>query len=222
MEQLIIYSVLITIPFIAFYIYKHLGKNDDIKTLDFSVKLNEYSVRIQVDPKDTMAYYERGIAYLKSNNKKAALEDLKMASVLGYTKAADVILNNNLSSLESVNKSHSENSLSLTIDVNKSVEYNGALQNYDKVIAADPKNSIAYFMRSDIKAVYNDHVGAIEDLTNAIKYNKKYAQAFFKRGNIKIKLNDLDGAKIDLEMAKVLGFKKASSVLEKLHLETIK
>lgn len=44
----------------------------------------------------------------------------------------------------------------------------------------------------------------------------------FKRGNIKIKLNDLDGAKIDLEMAKVLGFKKASSVLEKLHLETIK
>ena len=59
-------------------------------------ELKKNSLRIQFDVRDEMAFYERGLAYLKSGNKKAALEDLHMAGTLGSAKAYDGFERNNL------------------------------------------------------------------------------------------------------------------------------
>ncbi len=186
-----------------------MGDTGRVKYGDFESRIKKYSLRIQMDTKDTMAYYERGLAYIKSNNKSAALEDLKMAEILGHNKAYDIIEKYNLGKLNPQNFSNGIANMTEDIDVGKSFEYQGTLEDYNKVLKSNPENSIAYFMRADVKEVYRDHIGAIDDLTNAIKYNSKYPEALYKRGAIKLKINDYDGAKFDLEAKAISVFLKS-------------
>lgn len=217
MDGVFLYSLILIIPVLVFLIVKsRIGKTERVKYGDFEGRIQKYSLRIQMDPKDTMAYYERGLAYIKSNNKSAALEDLKMAAVLGHDKAYEIIEKHNLGKLNQQHLSRGNMNLTEDFDVVKSIEYQGALEDYNKVLKSNPENSVAYFMRADVKEVYNDHNGAIDDLTNALKYNNKYPEALYKRGAIKIKLNDYKGAKFDLEASLSLGFFRAKSLLKKI------
>lgn len=217
MEGAFLYSLILIIPVLIFLIVKsRIGKIERVKYGDFEGRIQKYSLRIQMDSKDAMAYHERGLAYIKANNKSAALEDLKMAAVLGHNKSYDIIEKYNLGKLNPQNFSNGNITLTEDFDVAKSIEYQGALEDYNKVLKSNPENSVAYFMRADVKVVYKDHIGAIDDLTNAIKYNNKYPEALYKRGAIKLKLNDYKGAKFDLEASLSLGFFRAKSLLKKI------
>jgi tetratricopeptide (TPR) repeat protein len=79
----------------------------------------------------------------------------------------------------------------------------GALADYDRVIAIDPKHALAYNNRGTLKAdKLKDPQGALADLSMAISLNPKDPEAYINRGNLKQdKLNDPQGALADLSMA---------------------
>ena len=45
------------------------------------------SLRIQFDDNDTQAFFQRGLAYLKTGNREPAFTDFKMAAIQGHPKA---------------------------------------------------------------------------------------------------------------------------------------
>lgn len=216
MGEIWIYS-LGTMSFIAviFFFIKNSSVKEKVKYGDYQGRIKHFTVKIALNPNDASAYYERGMAQLKSQNKKAALEDLKMAASFGDTRAYQVIEQNNLE-MNFLMNSRNVNVNSI-INSNKYDDYKGSLSDYDKVLKSNPQNSTAYFMRAEIKELYNDLTGALEDLNSALKYNNKYTVAYYKRGEIKMKLEDLEGAKMDLKTALSLGYNKASKLLQKIN-----
>ncbi|MBK8946995.1 MAG: hypothetical protein IPM32_17245 [Ignavibacteriae bacterium] len=212
MGEIWIFSLIIFISAIGFIIFKKSKPSERVRYGDYEGRIKHFTVKIALNPKDACAYYERGVANLKIQNKKAALEDLKKAASLGDTRAYDVIDLNNLEG----NLFQQNMKISNEINYEKLNAYKGPLEDYDKAIKSNPQNSTAYFMRAEIKELYKDHSGALEDLNNALRINNKYAVAYYKRGEVKIKLNDLDGAKLDLKTSVSLGYSKASKLLSKI------
>lgn len=211
------YLLLIIIPlFILIFIKIKKADKSKLSYGDYEGRIKKYTLRIQIDVKDEMAFYERGVAYYKSGNYKSALEDLKMAGTLGCSKAYDAIEKYKLEKPSSNQIYPSNRQISNEVNSSKSNEYAGAIMDYDKALSSDPSNSVAYVMRAGIKDLYKDHVGALDDLTKALKINNKYPEAYYKRGAIKIKLNDFDGAKRDLETSFSLGFARAKQLLDKI------
>ncbi len=216
MGEIWVYSLIISISVLVYLIFvKAKSTNEKVKYGDYEGRIKHFSVKIALNPKDSCAYYERGLAHLKSQNKKAALEDLKMAASLGDTRAYDIIDQNNLDGnyLQQYSRTAQLNN---EINFNKLDDYKGAVEDFNKVLKSNPQNSTAYFMRAEIKEIYKDHAGALEDLNNALKINNKYAVAYYKRGEVKIKLNDINGAKLDLKTSLSLGYNKASKFLSKI------
>lgn len=217
MEPNYLYSLILIVPILLYFLFRGNSKSSQkVKYGDYQGIINEYSLKLQLDPNDASAYYQRGLAYLKSNNKEKALADLKMAGIRGYNKAFEVIDNNNLNGSSDTLQLGSKYNQYSDIDIQKSAEYQGAIRDYDKLLKQSPKNSVTYFMRAEVKIVYKDYIGAIEDLTYAIKYNTKFAEALYKRGMVKHQLkNDVEAIK-DLEIALSLGYKKANKLLTEL------
>ena len=204
---------------IIFYIVKKSLATEKVKYGDYQARIKHFTVKIALNPNDASAYYERGIAQLKTQNRKAALEDLKIAASHGDTRAYQVIEQNNLETDYLIN-SRNVNVNSI-INSNKYDDYKGSIADYDKVLKANPQNSTAYFMRAEIKELYNDLSGALDDLNNALKYNNKYTVAYYKRGEIKLKLEDFEGARLDLKTSLSLGYNKSSKLLEKINSQLV-
>ena len=80
-------------------------------------------------------------------------------------------------------------------------EFMEAILNLNKAIETDPKYAQAYFVRGNIKAVFEDYHGAMKDYNSAIENNPKLADGFFARGNVKTKLQDYYGAIADYTSA---------------------
>lgn len=76
-------------------------------------------------------------------------------------------------------------------------EYMEALLNLNKAIEIDANYATAYYVRGNIKEVFEDHHGAMKDYNVAIEKNPKSADFFFVRGNVKMKLQDYYGAIAD-------------------------
>ena len=79
--------------------------------------------------------------------------------------------------------------------------YMEALLNLNKAIETDPKYAQAYYVRGNIKEVFDDRHGAMKDYNSAIEKNPKMADAFYSRGNVKMKLQDYYGAIADFSSA---------------------
>lgn len=80
-------------------------------------------------------------------------------------------------------------------------EFMEALLNLNKAIEIDPNYSQAYYVRGNIKDVFDDRHGAMKDYNIALEKNPKFADAFFSRGNVKMKLQDYYGAVADYSAA---------------------
>jgi tetratricopeptide (TPR) repeat protein len=79
----------------------------------------------------------------------------------------------------------------------------GALVDYNKAIALDPKLAVAYRNRGDLKRdKFDDIQGALADYNQAIALNPKFAGAYNNRGNLKKdKFDDIQGALADFNQA---------------------
>jgi len=73
-------------------------------------------------------------------------------------------------------------------------DYKGSIDYYTKVIALNPKDSMAYFDRAMAKEMINDYQGAIDDYTRQLKIDEKNVDCYFLRGVMKFKLKNYKGA----------------------------
>jgi tetratricopeptide (TPR) repeat protein len=81
-------------------------------------------------------------------------------------------------------------------------DYRGALAEYDRIIAIQPNNAIAYNYRGVLKVKIQDFPGGLADYNRAIQLNANYGEAYSNRGNLKAnKLQDLQGAMADYDLA---------------------
>ncbi len=90
-------------------------------------------------------------------------------------------------------------------------DYRGALADYNRAIALNPKYFEAYSIRARLKDWrLNDGQGALIDYNQAIALNPKYSEAYFGRARLKDwHLNDGQGALIDYNQAIELDPKNA-------------
>ncbi|HXH19756.1 MAG TPA: tetratricopeptide repeat protein [Chitinophagales bacterium] len=94
----------------------------------------------------------------------------------------------------------------------ESENYEGAIADLNKAIAADSLHDAAYFKRGFVKAMLLDHQGALDDFNRAIKINPDDAQYYSERGVAKMHLKDREGACADWKKASSMGFQPAEEL----------
>ena len=94
MKKLIILLLILLIPVLALAQtaeeYNDMGTSKGEKG-DYKGALIDYNKAIQLDPKNALAYYNRGLAKLLLGQKDSGCLDLSKAGVLGYSQAYDAI-----------------------------------------------------------------------------------------------------------------------------------
>jgi tetratricopeptide (TPR) repeat protein len=87
----------------------------------------------------------------------------------------------------------------------KSTDYQGAIVDYSKAIAKNPKYFEAYNSRGNAKNSLHDANGAILDLNKSIALNPEYGIAYYNRGVAKFNLNQRKSACLDWKKGQELG-----------------
>lgn len=70
----------------------------------------------------------------------------------------------------------------------------GALADYTKAIARNPRNADAYYQRSIVRGSLGDPEGALEDLTATLDLDSRHIPALYNRGVLRGGRGDLEGA----------------------------
>ncbi|PSB58847.1 tetratricopeptide repeat-containing S1 family peptidase, partial [Chamaesiphon polymorphus] len=78
-------------------------------------------------------------------------------------------------------------------------DYQGALAELNRSIAANPKKASAYYMRSNVHQMLGDRPQVLADLNKAIELDTKNASAYYLRGNILYANQDFKGAAADFD-----------------------
>ncbi len=91
-------------------------------------------------------------------------------------------------------------------------DYPGALADFDRAIAIDPKYAEAYCSRGTLKARYlDDTYGGLGDYNQAIALNPNYGTAYYNRAFLNAeRIRDFKGALADYDRAIALNPKKAT------------
>jgi tetratricopeptide (TPR) repeat protein len=81
-------------------------------------------------------------------------------------------------------------------------DYRGALADYDRAIALNPKSAPAYNYRGVLKEKIQDIQGGLADYNQAIALDANYGEAYSNRGKLKLnRLQDSQGALADYDLA---------------------
>ena len=174
-----------------------------------------YDKVLDIDPSNTDAYNNRGIA-------KAALGD-RQAAIADYDKAleinpsyADAYANRGgaKAALGDRQAAIADYDEALEIDSNLAGAYTNrgnakaalgdrqaAIADYDKALEINPSYADAYANRGGAKAALGDRQAAIADYDKALEINPSYADAYTLRGNAKAALGDRQAAIADHDRA---------------------
>jgi tetratricopeptide (TPR) repeat protein len=77
----------------------------------------------------------------------------------------------------------------------------GAIIDYDRGIAFNPDDVLAYNNRGLAKFYLGDNYGAIDDYDRVIALNPDHAKAYYNRSNVEFQLGDRSAAIADLTTA---------------------
>jgi len=83
----------------------------------------------------------------------------------------------------------------------KNLDYQSAIDDYDKALEINPRFENAFFHRGCLKEKLENYQSAINDYNKALEINPKSGNAFCHRGWCKCYLSDFDGAIIDFTKA---------------------
>ena len=122
----------------------------------------DYSAAIKLDPKNAIAYNNRGVAYADKGDFNRAKTDYNQAIKLDPNYA---IAYNNRGNLYSAIK-----------------DYDRAIIDFNKAIKLDPKIPIIYNNRGCVYSEKKDYTRAIADFTQAIKLDPNFANPYYNRG----------------------------------------
>ena len=161
----------------------------------------DYTKAIELDPKNSRAFSQRGFI-------KEGLGDYRGA-ILDFTKCIELI--------ESADPSYTLYILFYRALAKENIkDYQGAILDYSRgiEIAGIAKSDYLFAQRGIIKNKLEDYQGAIEDYNKCIQLNPKYADAYYNRGIAKYSLNDKNGACLDWSQAGELGNSEAYSTIK--------
>jgi Trypsin-like peptidase domain/Tetratricopeptide repeat len=80
-------------------------------------------------------------------------------------------------------------------------DYQGAIADYDRVLAMNPNFEEVYFRRGIARSLLKNWQGAEADYTRAIEIEPGYSEAYLHRGNMRNILRNWRGAKADFDVA---------------------
>jgi tetratricopeptide (TPR) repeat protein len=153
----------------------------------FSKKANldsaiaDFTKAIEINPKDVVAYGNRGLAWHKKGDYDKAIAD--------FTKVTEI------------DPKYAPTYYNRGLTWEKKGDYDKAIADYSKAIEIDPKLGWAYNNRGNAWSNKGDLNKAIADFTKAIGINPNYAEAYYNRGLAWHKKGELDKAKADRDKA---------------------
>jgi tetratricopeptide (TPR) repeat protein len=206
--------------------------------------INDYSGKIETDPRNADLYFGRGIDYMLAQDFTEAIENFNQAINLNpsYTLAyfnRAVVRYKQLDytiSLSSANpyELHTMNfqvgrgnisqpSISIQGELasnetreSRSIDYELILRDYEYVIQQNPDFVYSYFNRGNIRCFQHDYRAAILDFNEAIRRNPDFAEAYFNRGLARLLTGDTDRGITDLSKAGELGIMNAYNIIKRM------
>lgn len=157
-----------------------------IKASDWQIAVKLCTQAIELNPKLTAAWIDRCQAQLALAKVSEAMADCRRAVELepensnAYLRLADV-------------KAASE-----------PVDYSGALEDYAKSIALNPRNGLAYNNRGVIRNSFKDYKGALADYNMAIELEPGESRAYINRGETLFLLGQRELACASFRQGRVL------------------
>jgi tetratricopeptide (TPR) repeat protein len=195
---------------------------------DLQAKISEFDRAIRLNPKNALAYYQRGRLRYQQIDLSAAFADYNRALRLN-PNLADAYHARGLLKVEYLEKydsARTDYDLAIKLNPNHSLAFhdrgalyeklgnwNSALVDYNRAIALDPHYRDAYSDRGRLKANnLKDPKGALADYSQAIVLDPQFALSYYHRGALKHsdEIGDLPGAVSDYDRAILLWSSGAS------------
>lgn len=157
---------------------------------DLQGALTDYTQAIRLNPRYSLAYYNRAITYYDLGNKNAALAD--------YSKAIQINQNWGKGGLVDayINRGQLRDNLG---------DYKGAIVDYSQAIRLNPQDSEAYYNRGIVYHNLGNKKAAVSDYTKAIALNKWTDKgphsAYLNRGNVRAQMQNMKAALEDYNRA---------------------
>jgi hypothetical protein len=136
---------------------------------------------LKIDPRNTIAYLDRGEAYIGAGELDKALADLDKLEEL---EPENLKIYNNRGIIHF-----------------KRGEYDKALNEFNRCIALNPRFQLGYLNRAILWGHVREYEKSVRDLTAAIEINKHFYLAYYYRGLAYKELNLLNRALADFKAA---------------------
>ncbi len=166
-------------------------------TGDYNSALDDLNRAIEMEEKNSLAYFTRANARYKMIEHIESLPD--------FSKQLTVALNNS-------EDTRDDNDSQMQQMIN---DYNKILDDYTVALFLDPHFFFGYYNRAYINLRLARYNIAMNDLNKAIELEPEFAEAYFNRGLTKIYLNDLEGGALDLSRAGELGLHDAYNIIKR-------
>ena len=136
---------------------------------------------LELNPQNSMAYYNRGSVKLRTKNYNSAIED--------FTKSIEI----------NPNYSVAYNDRGEAYRYLK--QYDNAVANYNKAIELSPNYTYPYNNRGIVHDALKNYDAAISDFNKALELNPNYATPYYNRGNVYMHISKYDNAVADYSKA---------------------
>lgn len=121
------------------------------------------------------SYYYRGFAYYNKNNHEKACRDWVTSDSLGDRLAKKAIKEHCVTAQKSL--------FDIALSKYENEDYNGALENINTYLGANPNSEDAIITRGHCKYMLKDYIGAIDDYNVCLNFNPKNIDAIYYSGN---------------------------------------
>lgn len=218
--------------------------NRDAPLNEFQVQthfrsIDNYSARIDRDPESASLYFGRGMDFMLVQDYESALKDMERAIELDpnllvahfawavirskqveYDRLQNepVMMDGNVGiDLPGAATNNTIPGKPKLPEVSiKSIEYEGIIRAYERVIQLDPHFIYAYYNRAETYNLEKDYRAAIADYTKAIEIEPQFAEAYFNRGIARLSIGETQEGLDDLRKAGELGIVQAYSIIKRM------
>jgi tetratricopeptide (TPR) repeat protein len=176
--------------------YFKQGITQSIVFQNFNLGVESFTKSIELNPNQSLAYYNRGYAYMKLDQISLAIQDLQKSIELDdLNKRAHLNLGKCYTLINQESKAISEYKKSISIDSNYSPayynlgisydyneEYQASIENYNRAVMIEPDRSEYYFNRGLVKQKISNLEGALSDFNISAQMNNSDAEVHFAIG----------------------------------------
>jgi tetratricopeptide (TPR) repeat protein len=184
---------------------------------DYETAISEYSQAIELDPKNSLYFFERGNVYsviIQDNN---AISDYTNAininpnNIEYYKGIAEAYVGERCfdKAIEYYTKAIEIDKTNTDLYFDRAIIYETffeeniekAFSDYEMIIKIDPNEAVGYFGRGNLHYKNKKYEEAIKDFNNGLRINPDYAVAYERRGNCYYFIGEYEKALVDYKKA---------------------